>query len=97
VTSDLLDKSTERKVLLGIRPCDLIFDANAKPEKAIDIDVVVSEYIGAQSVLIGDCSGQKVMVEVKSDTPIALGERLRFAVNLNDIHFFNTNNDQVIA
>jgi len=64
---------------------------------AIDIDVVLSEYIGAQSVLIGDCAGQKVMVELKSDTPVALGDRLRFDVNLSDLHFFNADNDQSIT
>jgi len=96
-TASRLQASGEKEVLLGVRPCDLAFDHNAHTDSAIDIDVVVSEYIGAQSVLIGDCSGQKVMVELKSDTPIALGEKLRFAVNIKDVHFFNVNNDQAIA
>ena len=96
-TSDILKRESLRAVLLGVRPCDLIYQSNAEPDSAIDIDVVVSEYIGAQSVLIGDCAGQKVMVEVKSDTPISLGERLRFSVNLEDVHLFNMDNDRAIA
>ncbi len=77
-----LQRSDNRDVLLGIRPCDLEFNPAANTEASLDVDVVISEYIGAQSVLIGDCSGQEVMVELKSDTPIALGERLRFGVSL---------------
>ena len=64
-------------------------------DNAFDVDVVLSEYIGAQSVLIGDCEGQKVMVELKSDTPIALGERLRFSVQLDDLHFFNLDDNAI--
>jgi len=99
-TSDRLSRANSRDIVIGIRPCDLSFDPGISTDhafsNAIDIDVVLSEYIGAQSVLIGDCAGQKVMVELKSDTPVALGERLRFDVNLNDLHFFNTDNDRVI-
>jgi len=97
LTAERLRNSPERDVLMGIRPCDLIIDPGASPGLAIDINVVVSEYIGAQSVLIGDCSGQELMVELKSDTPVALGEKLRFSINLQDAHFFNVNNDQAIV
>ena len=96
-TNQRLQSSNEKNVVMGVRPCDLIFNQDAPADSAIDINVVISEYVGAQSVLIGDCSGQEVMVELKSDTPIALGEKLRFGVNLDDVHFFNVNDDQAIA
>ena len=96
-TKQRLARANSKEVLLGIRPCDLIFDPSAPEASSIDINVVVSEYVGAQSVLIGDCSGQKVMVELKSDTPIGLGEKLRFAVNLDDLHFFDVDTDQAIV
>lgn len=96
-TVQRLSKSDAKDIVVGIRPCDLEFNASAEQNQAIDIDVVLSEYIGAQSVLIGDCNGQKVMVELKSDTPISLGEKLRFAVNTNDMHFFSNNDDRAIT
>ena len=74
---------------LGIRPSDLEFDANAPADQSLDLNVVVSEYIGAQSVLICDCGGAKVTVELKSETPIALGETLRFAVRPDGLHLFD--------
>ncbi len=96
-TLDRLSHANGTEILIGIRPSDLVYEPQALAGSAIDVDVVLSEYIGAQSVLIGDCAGQKVMVELKSDTPIGLGEKLRFSLNLNDLHFFNTDNDQAIA
>ncbi|OED39343.1 sugar ABC transporter ATP-binding protein [Chromatiales bacterium (ex Bugula neritina AB1)] len=74
---------------IGIRPSDLVFDPQAATHESLELHVDVSEYVGAQSVLIGNCAGEKVMVELKSDTPIALGERLKFRINLADVHLFD--------
>ncbi|MEO1238497.1 MAG: TOBE domain-containing protein, partial [Pseudomonadota bacterium] len=76
-------------VILGIRPSDLNYAANAADGEALDLSVTVSEYIGAQSVLLCDCGGATVTVELKSETPIALGETLRFAVRPEGIHLFD--------
>jgi multiple sugar transport system ATP-binding protein len=58
--------------------------------------VIVSEYIGAHSVLMCDCGGQKVVVELKSETPIPLGETLRFRVNPAGVHLFDAESDLAI-
>jgi multiple sugar transport system ATP-binding protein len=84
-----MQKADRRNVTLGIRPSDLRFNPNAPEDASLELKVVVSEYIGAQSVLICDCAGQKIEVELKSDTPIALGETLRFEVNADAIHLFD--------
>ena len=78
-----------KDVILGIRPSDLDFNANAKQNQSLELNVIISEYIGAQSALICDIGGQKVTVELKSETPIALGEKLKFAINSEKIHIFN--------
>jgi len=96
-TQQRLTQSTAKQVTLGIRPSDLHYDVSAPADEAIEINVVVSEYVGAQSVLIGNCGEQKVMVELKSDTPIALGETLRFRVDFSEIHFFDASNDLAIG
>jgi len=36
------------------------------------------------------------MVELKSDTPISLGEKLTFRLALEDLHLFNPANDHAI-
>ncbi|MEO1292853.1 MAG: ABC transporter ATP-binding protein [Pseudomonadota bacterium] len=76
-------------VILGIRPSDLAFDASAPAESALRLQVLVSEYIGAQSVLLCSCGPDQVTVEVKSETPLALGETLTFAVDPARIHLFD--------
>lgn len=81
--------NTKGSVTLGIRPSDLIYDATGKKASALDLQVKVSEYIGAQSVLVCSCGNTDVTVELKSETPIALGETLRFAVRPEGIHLFD--------
>ncbi|MEJ6394823.1 sn-glycerol-3-phosphate ABC transporter ATP-binding protein UgpC [Gymnodinialimonas sp. 2305UL16-5] len=84
------------KATLGVRPSDLEFDADAPTDQSVDLNVVVSEYIGAQSVLICDCGKAKVTVELKSETPIALGETLRFGVRPEGLHLFDTTTEAAI-
>jgi multiple sugar transport system ATP-binding protein len=74
---------------LGMRPSDLEYDANASTDTSFDLNVVISEYVGAQSVLICSCGDAKITVEIKSETPIALGETLRFAVRPEGLHLFD--------
>lgn len=76
-------------ITLGIRPSDLVHDLEAPDGLGIDLHVVVSEYIGAQSVLICQCGQEKIVVELKSETPIALGQTLRFLVNQSALHLFD--------
>lgn len=92
-----LDSYRKRDLVLGVRPSDLLYDAAGTSENAIEVDVVISEYVGAQSVLIGDCGGEKIMVELKSDTPVKLGEKLRFRVDLTELHFFDVSDGNAIG
>jgi len=80
---------TDGAVTLGIRPSDLSYAPDAAPGVALDLEVIVSEYVGAQSVLLCACGQANVTVELKSETPIALGETLRFAVRPEGIHLFD--------
>ena len=84
---------TDGHILLGIRPSDLNYDANAASQVALDLQVKVSEYVGAQSVLLCTCGDADITVELKSETPIALGEALRFAVRPEGIHLFDRNSE----
>jgi len=84
------------KVILGVRPSDLEFAPDAAPADSIELRVIVSEYVGAQSVLICGCGAAKVTVEIKSETPIALGETLRFAVRPEGVHLFDPKTEAAI-
>lgn len=84
------------KASLGVRPSDLEYNADASDDQSVDLNVVISEYIGAQSVLICACGDAKITVELKSETPIALGETLRFAVRPDGLHLFDPKTDVAI-
>ncbi|MGR3502510.1 ABC transporter ATP-binding protein [Pseudaestuariivita sp.] len=83
-------------IILGIRPSDLNYDASAPDDQALDLRVIVSEYVGAQSVLMCACGGTNVTVELKSETPIALGETLRFAVRPEGVHLFDRKTEEAL-
>ncbi|MCL6282484.1 sn-glycerol-3-phosphate ABC transporter ATP-binding protein UgpC [Ruegeria sp. 2012CJ41-6] len=87
---------SNKEVILGVRPSDLVFDADASEQESLTLDVMVSEYVGAQSVLLCRCGPAKVMVEVNSETPVALGQRLTFAVNPNGMHLFDRQDEVAI-
>jgi multiple sugar transport system ATP-binding protein len=78
-----------REVILGVRPSDLKYDASAEAARALNLNVEVSEYVGAQSVLLCRSGPDQVTVEVASDTPMALGETLTFAVDPEKVHLFD--------
>lgn len=85
-----------KDVTLGIRPSDLSYDPNVAADRALSLDVLVSEYVGAQSVLLCQRGPAQVMVEVNSETPVALGQTLTFAVNANGIHLFDRQSEVAI-
>ncbi len=85
-----------RQVILGIRPSDLTYTQNAPSDRALTLHVMVSEYIGAQSVLMCTCGDQKVTVEMNSETPMALGETLQFEVNAARIHLFDHRSEEAL-
>jgi multiple sugar transport system ATP-binding protein len=77
-----------RAVEIGIRPSAFRIGG---PETGggAELDVLVSEYVGAQSVLVCDCAGARVLVEVGSEDPIAAAGRLRAGVDPAAIHLFD--------
>ncbi len=85
-----------KTVVVGMRPSDLVYAPQAAADESLDLKVIVSEYIGAQSVLICGCGEAKVTVELKSETPIALGETLRFQIHAENIHLFDNTTEKAL-
>ena len=85
-----------RDVLLGVRPSDLSHAPDAPSDSALTLHVMVSEYVGAQSVLMCTCGDQNVTVEMNSETPMALGETLQFEVNAPRVHLFDRQSEKAL-
>ena len=84
-----LDGQKSRRIDIGVRPASLKPSESAAASNAIDLNVLVSEYVGAQSVLVCDCGGQRVTAEVGSDTPFNVSGPMRFAIDPAGIHLFD--------
>ncbi|MCG8511654.1 MAG: TOBE domain-containing protein [Rhodospirillales bacterium] len=77
--------------MVGIRPSAFeAVDAGADAANTITVPALVSEYIGAHSVLIADCGGTQITIDVDSETPIAVGENLAFSVEPSAIYLFDS-------
>jgi multiple sugar transport system ATP-binding protein len=79
----------KREVVMGIRPSDLNYVEDSNSGRSLTLNTLVSEYVGAQSVLLCECGSNKVMVEMSSDTPVGLGKTLTFEANPSGIHLFD--------
>jgi multiple sugar transport system ATP-binding protein len=88
---------SSNQITLGIRPSDLRFNDSIADSQSLTLKVMVSEYVGAQSVLLCKCGDASVMVELNSETPVALGQTLKFAVNPSGMHLFDRDRETTIT
>jgi len=95
-TADAAKKHSNKDIVLGVRPSDIVYAASARPEQALQLRVLVSEYVGAQSVLLCNSGSDKVTVEVNSETPLAFDQTLTFEVNPERVHLFDRNSEAAL-
>lgn len=85
---DALQSLGNQEVTIGVRPsCFEIQQQSGMSE--ISVRTVVSEYLGAQSILVTRCGSQEVLVEVESTSPIQSGIDMTFYVKPEDIMVFD--------
>ena len=77
----------DREVEIGIRPSSI--DADPSVGAPIELNIVVSEYLGAHSVLVTRCGAAEVLVEYDSVTPMKAGASMTFGVRPEDIMIFD--------
>lgn len=78
---------THNQVFIGIRPSS--FSRDTSVGGTIDLKVVVSEYLGANTVLVTRCGQQDLLVETGSSSPIPSGTNIRMAVKTDEIMLFD--------
>lgn len=89
-------QANAKEVTVGIRPSDLYLNPGADASNQMTLSVLVSEYIGAQSVLHAQCGDSQLSVEIKSEEPVALGESLVFSASANGLHLFDKKTDLAV-
>ena len=83
-----LEGNSSPKITLGIRPSS--FSSEASRGAPIELKVSVSEYLGAQSVLVTKCGDQELLVEMESNSPVKAGSVRTFGVLTDEIMVFDT-------
>ena len=76
-----------REVDLGVRPSSIIADASLGAP--IDLRVIVTEYLGAQSVLVTRCGAAEIQIETPSTGEFHAGETRRFGVLTDEMMIFD--------
>lgn len=88
----LMDEGYDGKpVKFGIRPEDIRDEAEyVKASKAsFDVEIRVSEMHGSETMLYADYEGQEFIARVDAKHNITAGDRLRFAFDMENGHFFD--------
>ncbi|MEM6763255.1 MAG: TOBE domain-containing protein, partial [Pseudomonadota bacterium] len=78
-----------RDVTVGLRPS--VFKYPAGEGSPIELQVVVSEYLGAHTILVTRCAGVEVQVELNAAAPPPPGSTLTFSVAPGDVMLFDHN------
>ena len=96
----LVEKGYEGKQLVfGIRPEDIHSEQvaiQASPEATVTAEVVVSELLGAESMLYTRIGDTEFISKVDARDFHRPGEMMDLAFNISKAHFFDKESEQVI-
>ena len=88
-----------KPLIFGIRPEDIhseILAKEASPNSIVKSEVVVSELLGAETMLYTKTGKTEFISKVDARSTYRPGEIIELAFNLNKAHFFDTETEQVI-
>ncbi|MFN3224861.1 MAG: hypothetical protein ACE360_01250 [Hyphomicrobiales bacterium] len=71
------------------------FSEDAGPD-ALTLPIVLSEYIGAQSVLMSALGGQNIQIEVSTAAPIPAGQSRSFRIDERELHLFDPKSEAAL-
>ncbi|MEG0256656.1 ABC transporter ATP-binding protein [Vagococcus sp.] len=88
-----------KNLIFGIRPEDIHSEPivkDASPSSIVDSEVVVSELLGAETMLYTRTGNTEFISKVDARSTYTPGERIELAFNLNKAHFFDAETELVI-
>jgi len=97
----VLDGGYEGKtVVMGIRPEDLHDDEtfiNDSPDSIIDVDVEVTELLGAEVYLYVTTAGHEMTARVSPRSTAKANDKIKMAIDASKIHVFDKETELVIT
>ncbi len=91
-----LGKAGAREVSVGIRPSAIRRTDASNKNSTLELPVILSEYIGSQSVIVSQLGGEQILIEVGSDTPLVTNEILNFEVEPESIYLFDRKTEEAL-
>ena len=89
-----------KTVVMGIRPEDIHDDeimVSSNPDSTIETTVKIYELLGAEVLLYFDLEEASCVAKVNPRTTARIGDSVKFALDLNKLHIFDKETEQVIA
>ena len=85
-----LSGRTRREVVVGVRPAAFTPAAAAADGGGkLTLPALVCEYVGGSSVVISECGGSRVVLEIKSEDAVPAGGEMDFHVAPESVHLFD--------
>lgn len=88
-----LSDYTGRSITVGLRPSSFYLGDG---KGALELPIILSEYIGAQSVLMSELGGQRITIEVSTEAPIPTGAPMNFIIEKEGIHLFDSKTEKAL-
>ncbi|MGI9570036.1 MAG: sugar ABC transporter ATP-binding protein, partial [Desulfobulbia bacterium] len=95
VRSRIQDR-TDKTVIVGIRPSAFLLSPATDRQVQLDLQIILSEYIGSQSVVVSNLGGQQILIEVDSDNPLKAHEVISFSIDPKNIYLFDPESEVVL-
>ena len=96
-TRDRLNGRARKDVVVGVRPAAFAAGGGAGNAGGIlTLPVLVSEYIGASSIVISRCGDQRVVLEIKSEDRVQPGGEMKFHIAPESVHLFDPQDGRAI-
>ena len=88
-----------KNVILGIRPEDVseATEAHISGGQTIEADVKFRELLGAEVYLYFDLEGTQMTARTSSGTKLQIGDKAKFALDMNKIHIFDKETEVTIT
>ncbi len=84
-----LQNRSSKNVVVGLRPSAFHFNDKNNKSVQLDLPVILSEYVGSQSVIVSRIGGEQILIEVDSDTPFSMNEILNFVIDPESLYLFD--------
>ena len=89
-----------KTVVMGIRPEDIHDDEimiSSSPESVVETTIRLYELLGAEVFLYFELAGVSCTARVNPRTTAKIGDTVKFALDLNKLHIFDKETEQVIT